>query len=309
MTLIITCATRFFSVCVSDRLTTVDERTHDALANKVIVSRLDGALLTLGYTGVAYIDNLPTDEWLVRAVVPDLRESAAWSSGYATIPRTVGGFVSRIVGAVDNRARSKRDLWANPLTIGISGCQDSPIGLRPYHLTTKKRQGARLEFNLVTRHPHQGLDVAAIWISGGWGPARPEVFSTMMIRLGEFLPSTPGAALEWRTILQDAVKAVAATTRRVGAETMSVVHLPYEKRTEITFSGEEPHALPLVITEFFPSSFAHYSPWILGHNTVMAPSVFAGSQILELAGHQFHIKGGDNPNGFYFGTQDRAPNA
>ncbi|TIP70570.1 MAG: hypothetical protein E5X53_26265 [Mesorhizobium sp.] len=309
MTLIVTCATHFFSVCVSDRLTTVDERTHDTLANKIVVARLDGALLTLGYTGLAYIDDLPTDEWLVRAVVPDLHKTVAFRFGDTRIPRTVEGFVSRIVGAVDKRARAKRDLWANPLMVGISGFKESRAGLRPYHLTiTKERQGARLEFQLVTRHLHPRPDAVAIWISGEWETARPQIFNTMEKRLAEFLPWSPGAALEWRTILEDAVKAVAATAETVGPETMSVVHSPYEKLSVITFSGAAPHALPPLIASVMPGFDVHYSPWILGNHILMAPSVLSGSLLFELAGHRLYMRGGDNRDGLYFGAQDRMPN-
>lgn len=71
MTLVIATASRYFAVMVSDRMITVSRRGHptrifDPSSNKSVIFISSDCVLVFGYTGVAYLDRIPTDQWLAQ---------------------------------------------------------------------------------------------------------------------------------------------------------------------------------------------------------------------------------------------------
>lgn len=73
MTLVLT-GTASSAVCqVTDRLVTrkITGEGFDALANKNVVFLARDGLVTLGYTGLAYLEGEPTDRWFARKLALD----------------------------------------------------------------------------------------------------------------------------------------------------------------------------------------------------------------------------------------------
>ena len=73
MTTVIATATRQFCVLVSDRVVTVTRRgrpasVHDSLSNKLVVFIGADAVAVLAYTGAAYLEGLPTDQWMAQTI-------------------------------------------------------------------------------------------------------------------------------------------------------------------------------------------------------------------------------------------------
>jgi hypothetical protein len=69
MTLIFTRASQDLLVqAVDRRITDTDRRVVDECANKCIVYVCANAAVTISYTGIAILDDLATDEWLVEAL-------------------------------------------------------------------------------------------------------------------------------------------------------------------------------------------------------------------------------------------------
>jgi hypothetical protein len=68
VTLVLAVATPTYSLHVSDRLVSKGGAPHDRLANKTVVFRATDGVLAFGYTGPAFIDNIPTDTWLADAL-------------------------------------------------------------------------------------------------------------------------------------------------------------------------------------------------------------------------------------------------
>ncbi len=64
MTLHLTYLAPRFVLQVSDRLVTRGGSPHDPLANKNLLVMLRDAVVTVGYAGLAYLDGVPTDQWL-----------------------------------------------------------------------------------------------------------------------------------------------------------------------------------------------------------------------------------------------------
>ena len=70
MTLHISLVPGHFVLQVSDRLVSVRRGTRvepfDQAANKTVIFFARDALVTIGYTGVAYLDGRPTDQWIAE---------------------------------------------------------------------------------------------------------------------------------------------------------------------------------------------------------------------------------------------------
>jgi len=66
MTLILGQASRDYVLQVTDRLVTKGNRPFDPLANKNIVYCARNALVAIGFTGIAFLGDIPTDQWIVE---------------------------------------------------------------------------------------------------------------------------------------------------------------------------------------------------------------------------------------------------
>lgn len=67
MTLRLTKIIRRYVLQVSDRLLTKNRgEPHDTLANKNIIYLARNALVTIGYTGIAYLGDTTTDQWIAE---------------------------------------------------------------------------------------------------------------------------------------------------------------------------------------------------------------------------------------------------
>ena len=66
MNLILTFASAFYVMHVGDRLVTVTAKEFDPVANKNVIYLERDAVATIGYTGRAYVDQIPTDQWLAE---------------------------------------------------------------------------------------------------------------------------------------------------------------------------------------------------------------------------------------------------
>lgn len=68
MTLLLAHAARYEAIHVSDRLLTLASPTRpfDQFSNKAVLYLCTDAIIALVYTGVAYIGNRPTDDWIAQ---------------------------------------------------------------------------------------------------------------------------------------------------------------------------------------------------------------------------------------------------
>ncbi|WP_233343584.1 hypothetical protein [Burkholderia cepacia] len=79
MTLIATIATPLFVMQAGDRLLTRTNKDDsveifDANSNKSIIYEASDGLLSISYCGKAFFDNIPTDEWIARALHPGVKK-------------------------------------------------------------------------------------------------------------------------------------------------------------------------------------------------------------------------------------------
>jgi len=70
MTLILTRASRDYVLQVADRLVTLPGgQPFDAMSNKTVLYCARNGVVTMGYTGLAYLGGIPTDQWIVQTLI------------------------------------------------------------------------------------------------------------------------------------------------------------------------------------------------------------------------------------------------
>lgn len=85
MTLILTLVTPSQVLQVSDRLVTRGTSRFDEFANKNVIFLAKNALVTIGYSGLAYLDGVPTDHWLAEQIVDETLNAAIWHAAIQPI--------------------------------------------------------------------------------------------------------------------------------------------------------------------------------------------------------------------------------
>lgn len=112
--MVIATASRYFAVMVSDRMVTVSQRghpirTHDPSANKSVIFISADAVLAFGYTGLAYLDRIPTDQWIAQ----ELWGAPIIENDSGTIPMVGGrrpGFarINQVLFSLRSKLRATR---------------------------------------------------------------------------------------------------------------------------------------------------------------------------------------------------------
>jgi hypothetical protein len=137
MTLILGAIRRDGSVQVTDRLLTIGDAEFDLRANKNVVYVTPDARLAIAYTGLAYLDNTPTDEWIARQLwgrdffrelapgFPDLEYRGPPVAIFRS--RELADKLAAEITRAYGRLTQPRDI-ALPLTVVITGCERQQYG-------------------------------------------------------------------------------------------------------------------------------------------------------------------------------------
>lgn len=301
MTQILTAACPSFIVQVSDRLVValrghrID--VHDPVANKTIVYRAADALVTIGYSGIAYVGDTPTDEWIAETLVGEsLRlpgdDRPSKRFGGAGRPLRIGHAVKRLMYALD--ALPRHPVERHGLYISLAGWQGDRKGARPImeeiwrhagkaRIKRQEREwskNANFRIDVIGAPPPDGTIDAAL------APHRADVAN---------VPFGPNA-------LEDALASVirqsSAAHATVGSHLLSVVLM----RPDLGIAGcrflpMAPHGVEVTTASGRRLAMpAAHTPWILGPGLVHPPSLEIGHSIIGLGGIEFHIFGAE-PSG------------
>lgn len=311
MTLIVSYASRFVQITVSDRRTTIDNVVHDEQVNKIIVFRADGQVGTIGYTGVAIIDGRPADEWLVSLMVPGLDRNPASSFRVVAIPTTLKTMVNRIVRGLRGRAAISNGFRSAYFQVGVSAVISARDQTQPYLLIiTKRAHSRKLHFEIKPRHPVKPYSAFTLWISGGWGAKYPDPFL-------ELVRTAISEGAQHRSSVEPIAKSIVKTIETlslaeptINSELMAVVHRPYDGFAEVSFSGSaQPRSGSLEELLFGPHSVG-FTPWVLGSSMSLPPQQLIGDIVANLAGYEVRLRGGSadgDTKGFLFVQQRRRP--
>lgn len=288
MTLIISAVGRGAICHTSDRQVTVSQqgrptRIHSDVENKTVIIACKDGIAVLGYTGSAYLDNVPTDHWLVSKISPqpNLGEFGFGGRGYGKLPLQAA--IWRVISGLRNVNLPSA---AATLKIDVSGFRRHRKRWTPFLLSIRCQKKlprfpnqVTFDDNLHSTPPPKGIFLNQIG----------DVFPTSTFH--EFVrerikKSQKPAHEKFMDALTQATRHRAKQTPTVGSDIMEVfIPSPHWSRTvtwnfnslrshQARFSnGKDNFDFPIV-----------YSPWIVSPFGVTTPSFGSGGFIVG-AGH------------------------
>lgn len=306
VTLILTAVHRHGVIQVVDRLVTL--RTNggveefDPRANKTVVFAAGDAIMTLAYTGSAYVDKLPTDQWIAESLrdkpVPlgrDGRRPATLSVGRLANWPSAGQAVSRLANRLEAAMSSS-------VTIVIAGWQlyrnKRP---RAFGLTIAKPP-SRPTIVRFPRHLGRGFGL----ITEPDGHLSTEEQRAVLDVVRRVTPADAERAMV------AAIRKVAARTDVVGPHCMCVMFPPpWVGWAKIRYDSPSPETAQLVSKRAkIPIPIAFW-PWVVTEGLTMAPSIISGgSSEMQVGSWLLQIDGTSEHRGPILNlqfTQERRP--
>lgn len=315
MTLHLTRVSNRYTLQVSDRL--VSGGVQDQLANKNLIYWARGAIVTIGYTGLAYElslsdRNVPTDEWIAEKLrgLPMLRGPDGLrpvTTAYERVSRwlDIGQSVQLLSDELEksiNRLPSDRKKF--PFELMVAGWQLSqrkryqPVFIQ----IIKPWNNAPITIQRPARDWHLRGKIAVIDIPSGYllnaDMPVPNVLSS----------ASPG---EFENFLVDVIRRVASRhPQSIGPHCMSILLPP---------PGIAPIRVRFIPAAFHSADFhgnkirqevpVAFSPWIIGPDMCCAPSVQVGRTQVQMGPFEIAIEAPAPEKGIvgYMGSVRRPP--
>jgi hypothetical protein len=277
------------SVCVdgvgiqaSDRLVTVEAAEYDPVANKAIVLVARDGLLTIGYSGLAYIRNVPTDEVIAGLLAGD-NLSQGMMGG-------LSGTVANLWDRIDD-LRTGLSRWFQPLRLEHR-CQPlelSIVGFQRRRDSWRRvsweitNHGAGSTFELIDYTPRDRLP--HLRRVGSQLPY--QVIGTFDAQADDdlrnaFGVASGGGAEELENALVDGIRRIAKRTPVVGSDCLTLRITPFAQ------PPEQPHLLVRYHPDLHGRATlrsearddievpAIFTPWIITPGLYIAPSIVTG---------------------------------
>lgn len=294
---------------LSDRFVTTERGgLHDRLANKTVLVCTTDAAVSLSYTGFAFIQGIPTDQWLVEKLTgsafPRGETPVMLGSSNQNGTSRLGQMLRRLVRNIDEVHSSIqpvfRATWHSmPFAIVVAGWQwkpplstqdvargqyfqirfsppsersivELPLRYRPLVCGIAKSAGAH-RATLEYRERNWYLDGKCTFAAVPKGQVSPDKLSDLKTALAQ-APSIDA----YEGALVELMRSVAKDTTRVGPDCMSVMLSPPpfgEIRVRYIPQFGEMGVLEGVRPQRVPIGF---SPWVITPHRIMAPSTMTG---------------------------------
>jgi hypothetical protein len=316
MTQILSVVTRKCVFHASDRLLTqtseVQTTDFDRNSNKTIVFCARDAQVVVGYSGRAYLDNLPTDTFIAQALIgiplPGTG-SIGWPDSWVDIGRAVDRLMEQCTAALQRSPLAEQTPQASGLEISILGWRqgrhcNSRIAPIVWAIQRPKTgDWGELEVKRHTRlwEWNRGFALSCI-------PEAPrEVIDWVRANLRERAARSP---LEIKRILIEGVRRCAeARPATVGKDCQHVLLTPTMKPQVLIdyVQSEDPE-----FSKTPASDHDRYSPWIVAPPMAWAPtrlSAGAGWENMQ-SGFAWRVEGEqppDAPKRYAYSPQPRPP--
>ncbi|HET6177760.1 MAG TPA: hypothetical protein VFE61_12550 [Candidatus Sulfotelmatobacter sp.] len=267
----------------------------DALANKTIVYWTTDAVVTIAYTGAAYIGNQPTDDWIVQKLTGvDVSEKFGMRGFSSSRSLDIGQSLKILLQEL-----TSSEVANNPLNFELTA-----VGWH-WKMTKHPMEGRYQPVPMAwgLNKPQNGKfdtqveRLARYWYfkhrtffhaspNSNWSKAeRDKMFDALRSEEPSQTADELAAKVERATV--DAVRSVSTSNPYVGPNCMSVLLAPPHQRAliRISFFPQEEHKAELVSKTAPPVVLpAAFSPWIVGRGWMEKPSVRVGQALSETVG-------------------------
>lgn len=316
MTLILSIATSGYVVQTSDRLTSKSLRgqisTHDNLANKTIVYRATDAIASISYSGLAYLNGIPTDSYFADLIWGSCISARSGGygpgTGFATRPNS--WTVDQCVGAL-KRAVDAIPQWkirqAGGMFVALAGWRAAQPNSKPFYIEIYRYGDDSRAMIFGTKRHWPRIGKTLCFGSIGAAQSRAQLDEALA-------PYRPSRSLS----MQDAEVAMTGLTRRaakryktVGPHVLSVLMPDPDKGPIVChFIPAEPHGAVFASRVQRREIEVAHTPWVIAPHMFQAPHMAIGHSIADLGGIEFHLIGAppqDGLAGLAFSTRRPPP--
>lgn len=314
MTLVLTLVTTRYVMQVADRLVTTDGKRFDPASNKSLIYLARNAIVTIGYSGLAYLDGIPTDEWIAQKLwgreLPrhdDGRAVGHVLGGELRQSLDIGRAIERVRSGSQNALRKDRGaLKARFLQIVLAGWQWRRMGSRTIcrpilHSISSERQNGQIccDVDSVPRYWHYERALR----DGRLCPPLmllpiPITTDTPQAYMPELRTRLEPVAHRPNTSRQTLVKEIqtqAANVPTIGKDCMCIyIPRPNASVIEADYISAEWEPRISARGEIYSAS---YSPWIIGPGSLHAPSIILGTQKAQIGSFAVRLRGPSPPKG------------
>jgi hypothetical protein len=286
VTLILTLLTERIIVQVSDRLVTRNAKPEDPLANKSVLFFAKDALVAIGYSGLARIHGVATDQWIAEKLwgspIEEIDPGRPWAQFRGPSPSNwpdLGRGIERIRGGLQEEFHALPRNRRERHVVAIAGWQRRARRAHPVAYEINNGESAS------SRHQFVTTSLPRYW---QWEPVPDDGSSVRQVRY--MLSYVPQGHLSGREIsgllnelapdllspekcaqlLIDAIRRVARKTSVVGPDCMSItIPLPKAQRVDVQFAPAHEHRIA-----FGPASYpAVFGPWMVSPGGLVPPMV------------------------------------
>jgi hypothetical protein len=285
---------------VSDRLVTRGQHSFDPLANKSILYCANNGILAMAYTGMAFLGEVATDQWLADVLIGNRVESGPRLPVFSLGPTKsvdVGRALIKLTEALNNApvdVKLRAHWIAQSFDVLIVGWQWTARRRRPIIASICKETNSTT-FRLAYRERYWFYERRGSRFLVGAGPAvnfRRAAIQDLCDRLANRQPD------EAEMMLVGAVRDTARRIAQVGPHCMSILimppnvgsvrirYLPLGSSANALLGTSEGKTLKVPVA---------YPPWIVGPNLISAPSVLSGGMELFVGPYTVVLEAPDPP--------------
>jgi hypothetical protein len=275
---------------VGDRLVTGGGRSPDPAANKNILFLAENAIVSIGYTGRAYLDDVPTDQWLAqllsgeemdgrREPKPPIRLRTGPITWWPNIGVALVLLKRNLEVAVSRLPATQRSLAPTVVLAGWQNVGRRKRDVRPLvaalaYSSSNGRYGIWQHKRYWHREPRPGGQYPSFLVA-----IPPRYLSTaecadLNARLGQARTID-----EAEDLLVGAIREVTGRFSTVGRDCVSIVLPPPRMpRVRVRYLpiGRMTHGpLNCVMTNPLPAAF---TPWVLGPKITFPPTILASTE-------------------------------
>jgi hypothetical protein len=275
MMLVLSVATPAYALHVSDRLVSKAGRPHDPLANKSVILRARDGLLAVGYTGAAFVGNVPTDTWIAEILCGGWRGGQTGALGYGDFPvRDIGSSLRLLC----QRARTTPVLRRVGIEIAAVGWQwnakRSPSLMRNVLWVLHAGSGKLQWQQSVPRHSPERKTTFRMVATGDWALAA-EDWRVLLEQVG-------AAGHDHESVERLLVEAIRRASElrpgTIGRDCMTVLLRPWQfPQARVRFDPDATHH-DVVFGEAVEVA---YSPWMIAPDAIHRPAILIGGLSCE----------------------------
>jgi hypothetical protein len=299
MTLVLGATVAYYVFHASDRLTTITptrknpDRAWDIHANKTVIVCGSDCWLVIGYTGLAYLDEKPTDEFIASALAGGADLSGGngmWFPGRPLHYREI----TRSVETAMHDAYSRLPAAARDHSTTVSGVGVQNRKPRPRHVAFRAVITGHGVSHVELAERHQPPTQFLIDVIGSYNS---QIIDRMRAKLRDEGYESPE---RFRDIMMDAVAETGRNSDVVGEDVMGVILEPLSGRIRVHFRTADPmgQAQLAVRVGSFGEKTAEIpnvsTPYILAPGQFFAPAVASGGWNLFPSGVSIELIGFDS---------------